>query len=141
MTQPYDPSDRQHDGRRIDALAEIVRRMAVAPTGPRTQQEIERFPNCGAWAHLTVRRHMDGGLAVELQMPSRASGGTYYSSHPLMDETWDGLVPVHYATPEDAVRALLDNVLYRLWPPHDTPKTKPVQREPAPANIGGDNRF
>lgn len=114
----YDPSDRQHDGRRIDALAELVRAIAAAP---KIDGEVR-------WGWLCVHQSVDGGYAVELGMPIRTGLGTYFSAHPLMDETWDGIVPRNYATPEEAVRALLDNIICRL------PELKT-------ANIGGDSRF
>lgn len=133
----YDPADRSHDGQRVDALATLVRVLADAQPS---------MFGAEPWAHICVAR-VRGGFSVELVMPSRIDGvvgGTYFSTDALMDPAWDGREPRHYGTAEEAVRALLDNVVYRLHGPRERPAPTPApvtKRQPLPANVGGDSRF
>jgi hypothetical protein len=139
---PYDPSDRQHDGKRLDALAELVRQLVDAP---HCDESVDR-PWMFAWPQLCAWKSIDGSYSLHLIMPRRVErSGTYFSTDALMDPTWDGIVKREYGTAEEAVRALLDNVIYRVQGPAVPDPTKaperPARRAHVSADIGGDERF
>lgn len=131
----YDPSDRSHDSARIDALAVLLRKLADAQPALGTQDP---------WAHLCAyKRRTDGTFAFEIVMPMRCGQASHSTVYALMDPAADPVDARYYDTPEDAVRALLDNVIYELHGPR-APEvrlthiaTVDLSRN-APANIGGE---
>lgn len=131
----YDPSDRTHDSARLDALGVLLRKLADAQ------------PSLGQsdpWAHLCAyKRRTDGTFAFEIVMPVRCGQASHSSVYSLMGSVSETMDARYYDTPEDAVRALLDNVIYELHGPR-APEvrlqhiaTVDLTRN-VPANIGGE---
>ena len=105
----YDPSDRSRDSARVDALAVLLTRLADAETTEGTMDP---------WAHLCAwRKITDKTLAFGIVMPVRCGESTHCSTLALMDPEFDGKDARYYATPEETVRALLDNIVFELYGP------------------------